>query len=243
LEEWRPAVNALTKALQRLSLPLPSRILIIRTDGTDELAANYTRTNAIILPRPASDTSSKTLKDRISLLAHELFHIASRHAEPELLDRLYALAGFHRVDPGRLPAAIASRRLTNPDAMSYDHAITVSHRRFGAQDVIPVLVSRVRRYQIRPSIRLSSVMSLRLMPLDSEGRFQAATRETAGFGIQETDYVARTGINTGYIIHPEEIIADNFALLVLKYSGYAETAKRPEVLERLATTLQNVTRH
>ena len=40
--------------------------------------------------------------------------------------------------------------------------------------------------------------------------------------------------NTGYVIHPEEILADNFALL------YRNTGKHrsPEILERIAGILR-----
>jgi len=47
------------------------------------------------------------------------------------------------------------------------------------------------------------------------------------------DYLARLGGNTQYIFHPEETMADNFALLVT-----GRSVPNPELLKRVAAALQ-----
>ncbi len=50
-------------------------------------------------------------------------------------------------------------------------------------------------------------------------------------------FLERVGRNTNYIIHPEEILADNFALLVLKESKVAS----PEILQKMREVLSRKT--
>ena len=50
---------------------------------------------------------------------------------------------------------------------------------------------------------------------------------------------AQVGNNTGYMIHPEEILADNFALLYRETVTPGVTKIRsPEILERIRSVLQ-----
>ena len=69
----------LSKRLARFELPLPKEIVLIHTTGAEEGNAAYTRGTAIILPDKVL-AYSPTQLDR--LLAHELFHILSRHDAP-----------------------------------------------------------------------------------------------------------------------------------------------------------------
>ena len=46
------------------------------------------------------------------------------------------------------------------------------------------------------------------------------------------------GRNTGYLAHPEEILADNFSLLLMRQMTNATSAAAsPEVLERIRAVL------
>ena len=49
-----------------------------------------------------------------------------------------------------------------------------------------------------------------------------------------TGFMEQVGKNTDYIIHPEEILADNFALLVLQ----SHQAASPEILQKLREVLE-----
>jgi hypothetical protein len=50
------------------------------------------------------------------------------------------------------------------------------------------------------------------------------------------DLTAKIGRNTGYLIHAEEMLADNFALLVTR----AANAPSPEVLARIREALRGM---
>jgi hypothetical protein len=50
---------------------------------------------------------------------------------------------------------------------------------------------------------------------------------------QISGFIEQVGQNTSYLIHPEEILADNFALLVLGM----EDVPSPEILKRIRAIL------
>ena len=52
-----------------------------------------------------------------------------------------------------------------------------------------------------------------------------------------TDYLARASLNTGYAIHPEETLADNFSLLVARRRGKSEKIAKPEVVDAIEKAL------
>ena len=52
---------------------------------------------------------------------------------------------------------------------------------------------------------------------------------------QASDFFEQVGKNTAYIIHPEEILADNFALLVLQ----ERNVPSPEIIRKLEEILKD----
>ncbi|MGZ8260183.1 MAG: hypothetical protein ACXWUL_06485, partial [Caldimonas sp.] len=209
---WRRALAAIAPRIAALRVPMPAEILLVDTDGRDAAGAPYTRGRAIVLP-------SGSLRDAgaagdAMVLAHELFHVVSRH-DPALATRLYRTIGFESVAPLQWPAAWLPLRIANPDAPFDRHAMRVT---LGGREswVMPVLVAR--RTDLRPGETFFSVMDIRLLEVVVvAGPTQAVMREGTPVWHapqQVPDYLARLGGNTGYIIHPEETMADNFALLV-----------------------------
>src|SRR5207237_3503105 len=95
---WEPAeIEAVSQSLQRLQkrlaefrLPLPPVIRLVRTTGEEESNAAYTRGTSIALPTKVMKYDEAQL-DR--LLAHELFHIMSRH-DGAVRSKLYKIIGF-----------------------------------------------------------------------------------------------------------------------------------------------------
>ena len=209
---WLRALDAIAPRLAALRVPLPAEILLVDTDGRDAAGAPYTRGRAIVLPS-ASLGEGGGAGDAM-LLAHELFHVVSRH-DPELATRLYRTIGFEPVAPLQWPSAWLAQRIANPDAPFDRHAMRVTLA--GRETwVMPVLVAR--RTDLRPGETFFSVMDVRLLEVVvGAGPTQPVLREGTPVWHppqQVPDYLARLGGNTGYIIHPEETMADNFALLV-----------------------------
>ncbi|MEP6877140.1 MAG: hypothetical protein ABI887_22485, partial [Burkholderiales bacterium] len=116
---WARALAVLAPRYTELRIPLPPEVLLIHTNGRDAANAPYTRQNAVVLPiggAPADGSGD------VFVLAHELFHVASRHA-PALASRLYALIGFEPVAPLQWPAEWLPLRIANPDATHDRHAM------------------------------------------------------------------------------------------------------------------------
>jgi hypothetical protein len=86
----------------------------VKTTGTEEGDAEYTRGAGIVLPESAPAMEKRG--ELLGIVAHESFHVLSRNA-PELRDRLYAVIGFQPCREIVFPEALAARKITNPDAL------------------------------------------------------------------------------------------------------------------------------
>jgi hypothetical protein len=242
--EWAPAekksvqtaFDEVRPALTQLSLPLPQRISVIKTSGLEEGNAAYTREGAVILPR---DVIASSEGDLPRLLAHELFHIASRQ-HPQLAETLYDTIGFRRCGEVQIPPEFASRKITNPDAPRNDYCINLD---LGAERIhaIPFLYSRSPKYDVARGGEFFNYLQLAFLVVEP-GRDGASPRVVSGESgprlaqmREVSGFFEQVGRNTDYVIHPEEILADNFALLVLA----ARDVRSPEILSRMRDALAN----
>lgn len=233
-ERVEQAFDRILPALGEYPLNWPESVHFVHTTGEEEGGAAYTRGKAVILPRTRLDQSPEKLA---RLVAHELFHVLSRH-DRNIRDRLYRVIGFERCPEVELPDRFAQRRITNPDAPMNAHRIRVHHegRPFWA---IPVLYSNRDRYDALQGGSFFEYLQFRLLleavedeaatasaPAGSQSRL-VEVKEVSGFFEQ-------IGRNSSYIIHPEEIVAVNFALIV---TGETEFPS-PEVAERIRSVLR-----
>lgn len=222
-------VADLAARMRYLNPPLPARVLLVKTTGREEEGVAHTRANAIMLSLESLAAPDAGLT---ALLAHELFHLMSRH-DPAFRARAYRSIGFQLCPEVALPESLAGLRITNPDAPRHDAFIEVAVEG-GAVPVMPVLLSRNERFDAAIGQDISDYWILKLLVLkrsDQPGRMEALLRggEPVLLTIAEVSgFFERVGRNTAYIIHPEEILADNFALML---SG--QDVDSPEVLLRL----------
>jgi len=230
------AIEGLAARFEALAAPFPERVLLVKTSGDEESGAAYTRGTAVMLPQSVLRSPPESLR---RLLCHELFHVLSRY-RADLRERLYASIGFEACGELELPPGLESRRITNPDAPAFAHAIRVDvdgrERR-----MVPVLYSRSLRYDAARRPPFLATLEFRLIAIDTVGdppRPTAALddqgREILRKPEQVQGFFERTGRNTGYLIHPEEILADNFTLLVTATDAEAKPPVSPEVVDRVA---------
>lgn len=197
-----PALADLREHLARVKMPAMPDVLLVRTTGQEEGEAPHSRGRAIVLPNRV--LSEKTLS---RVLAHEYFHVICR-LHPELRDRLYDVVNFAPNSNIEFPAELLDHKITNPDAPLIEHAVMVKGDRY-----TPILFAN-RPYTGGPmftylTVRLLRIGSTELRELDK-------------------DYRDRVGGNTDFVIHPEEVLADNFALLVM--GGDAPNGKLLDLL-------------
>jgi hypothetical protein len=224
--EIEAAIASIRTGLDALPLSLPKIVNLVKTSGAEEGHAFYTRDTAIVLPEKETDEGDSGLLKRT--IAHELFHILSR-GNPALREKLYELIGFKKCGEVEFPSDLKSRKITNPDAPRNDHAIQI---RVGGEEVraVPILFSNAAKYDVNRGGEFFNYLQLSFLqvPRMSSGQPVLATPE------EVSGFFEQVGRNTNYFIHPEEILADNFALLILD----EHNVPSPEILEKMRRILE-----
>lgn len=252
--EWSPeeqarvtaALEAVKAGLLSFQLKFPAQIQLIKTTGLEEGAAAYTRSTSIILPVNMLGGSQRKLE---ALLCHELFHVLSRH-DAQLRERLYQSIGFQPCAELRLPEGLRRRRITNPDGPVDDHCIKIKRAPTDAdgteQWAIPILTATRDTYDPAKGGAFFDYLVFKLIVVErvvadrSQPGSQAATVPVLVNGKpvllapeEAGGFMEQIGRNTGYVIHPDEVLADNFVILV---QGRKEVPS-PETLARIRAAL------
>lgn len=193
---------------QHLRLGLPRVIQLIKTDGSEEFGAEgYTRATRIMLNTGAQPVTAH-------LVAHELFHVISR-ANPALRDRVYAVFGFKAGAPVDVNAALSGQGITNPDCPVVEHFIALPDGKVLRQYTL-VLYSK---QGYKAGGNLGDYAAIGLLALTGSGRQKVAAMEGGKAIVHELGEVPalfkEIGTNTQYLLHPEEISAEHFAMLVV----------------------------
>ena len=228
------SIERLRPKLESFRIPLPKTVLLVQVSGKEEANAAYTRGTAIMLPKPRIQKLKPDALDR--LLLHELFHVLSRNA-PELRRDLYRIIGFHVCDPMALPPAMADLKLTNPDAPLIDCRIELTDDGETCW-AAPILYSSSATYDAVKKPPLFQYLTFRLMKLEEhDGRWRPLLKVGEPILIdpaQSKSFADQIGQNTKYIIHPDEVLADNFVFLVMQ----TEKLPSPEIIERMGERLR-----
>jgi hypothetical protein len=215
-EKVAQALERLRERLAPFRLPLPPVIRLVASTGDDESNAAYTRGSSIILPTNTVAAYDTMQLDR--LLAHELFHLLSRH-DGAIRAKLYQIIGFELCQPIELPPALAPRRITNPDAPLIDCTISLTAANGKTYTVAPVLYATTKAYDPKSNATLFQSLLFRLLIVDHRGgRWQPVLTNGEAVVLdpkKEPAFLDQIGKNTNYIIHPDEILADNFVRLVM----------------------------
>ncbi|MCA9178785.1 MAG: hypothetical protein KDB14_30190 [Planctomycetales bacterium] len=239
LDKIRAAAAVVTDWMRQRELqpPFPREILLIQTTGKDEGNAAYCRGRAIILPqRVVRDSRPNRMND---LLAHELFHIVSAN-HPELQRALYAAIGFRPCPPIQLPADLAARKITNPDGPGLDYYIQLQLEQDPATEArlvkaVPLLFAK-SAFDPERGGSFFDYMQFQLLVVAAgeDGVWRAGSGKT-GSAPQlieprsAPDFFRQIGRNTSYIVHPDEVLADNFVFLL---QGKKDL-KSPHVVEQM----------
>ena len=215
--------------LQRFLAPMrwkaPSTILLVKVSDRLMDGFPHTRANAIVLPEGmlADALARPVLMDY--LMAHEVFHVLTR-ADSALREELYSAIGFRACGRTELPAALAEQRITNPDAPEKRYAIRLTRG-----EVMPFVHFAPEPIDVAKGFSVHARTSW--LPVDRHDGNCRARDERLTTDSLEGLY-EQVGRNTRYLIHPEEILADNFALLFRPPAKIAS----PEVPARIERILR-----
>lgn len=183
----------------------------------------YTRENCIIIPE--GELASKNVASFTTTMFHELFHVYSR-LNPEKSRALYKSIGFEPVGLGNLvlPDKLGERILHNPDGVDYAQKIELKQADSSIIPAIPVIWSNHNGYTPQKKSFFNYV-EFNLYPLvkGENGKWTvqvAADGLSSPINVQEqADFFRQIRENTGYIIHPDEVLADNFAYIMRERKG------------------------
>ena len=206
----------LTSAGEKLAALRPfanTKFVFVKTSGLEEGGAAYTRGAAVFLPRAVLEKPGPELE---KLVLHEMFHVVSR-GDPILRRALYALIGFEVTEDIELPPSYRSRKITNPDAPTFDSVVELPFEKESIH-VAPVLFSRTAAYDPQKGGEFFDYLQFRLMVVEKrDGRWSPVLRlgEPRLLEVKHVpSFFDRIGRNTNYVIHPDEILADNFVYLI-----------------------------
>jgi hypothetical protein len=207
---------------------LPTEVIFIKVSDQVEGGLPHTRANAIVLP-----LSEKPLN--ATLFYHELFHVLSRNLAARH-DSLYDLIGFKPCD-FTATAEIKGKMLTNPDVPAEDYYLPVTIE--GTASTIMTFLHAAYP-AFNPDVKggFGGHFGFGLLKVKvNDGRCtvnpdQAGKAQILNPGTVP-EFFAAIGQNTGYIIHPEEVLADNFVFVMTDN----QDLPNPEIPARLGTWL------
>ncbi len=210
---------------------LPSEIKLIKTNGKDTFNAHYTRGNGIIFPA----INGEEIKTDIGTFYHEMFHIFSRH-NAHFQDSLYGICNFEKIPELKLSTSLKDIQTTNPDAFLYQHAVVLNKDGIEFQSV-PFMYSGIKQSDINGPVNEALVYKLAMLDITT-----SESSEPSMYKTSETNYKERVMANSHYYIHPEEIMAENFRLLLLTYTKNEIKPKitYPLALDRLLSFLRGM---
>lgn len=208
----------------------PDTLLLIKTKGRHYGdGVWYTRENCIIIP--ANELGARKTNPFTTTMFHELFHVYSR-LNPKKSDQLYRLIGFEELgyENLHLPKALSERLLHNPDGVDFAQKITLRQADSTVIQAVPVLFSNQPSFK-PGNTEFFGYVEFNLYQIDQnkDGSWRVLTKDDGYTSLlsidKQPDFFRQIKDNTGYIIHPDEVLADNFAFVMGRKKSPVPTAK------------------
>jgi len=207
----------------------PDTLRLIKTKGTHYGdGVWYTREKDIIIP--ANELESRKTNPFTTTMFHEVFHVISR-MRPAKSAELYRLIGFQGIglDKLRMPYPLADRVMYNPDGVDFAQKITLQTET-GVIEAVPIIFSKEVGNQPGQDQFFSYVeFNLYKVVQNGDGSWEVVTQDNSFLSVLNMDklpdFFRQIKDNTGYIIHPDEVLADNFAFIMNNQRNPALTAK------------------
>ncbi len=208
----------------------PDTLKLIKTKGRHYGdGVWYTRENCIIIP--ADEMAAKRTNAFTATMYHELFHVYSR-LNPAKSAALYKLIGFESIGYENIavPPALAERLFFNPDGVDFAQKISLAQKDNTTIQAVPVIYSNHVGYK-EGNKEFFGYLEFNLYQIErqNDGKWQVKVKDD-GFSStlsmeSQPDFFAQIKDNTGYIIHPDEVMADNFSFIMQERNGSKVTMK------------------
>ncbi|MFK8006182.1 MAG: hypothetical protein AB8H03_07420 [Saprospiraceae bacterium] len=197
----------------------PKEIKLIKTHANHYgQGAYYTRENCIIIPKDELDLRNK--EGFMETMFHEISHIYTRY-HPKKQIALYQLIGFSNIGNMSnllIKDELKSRILLNPDGVNFAYHIELNEKSGRPYYAIPIIKSNETKY-IDSKNDFFEYIDFSLYKIGVQHGVQVKTDAAGNSTIDMDnvpDFFEKITTNTGYIIHPDEIIADNFMYIMMR---------------------------
>lgn len=234
-EEWtdseKKVIEGIVKSVSEkisalgLNLKMPPEIELIKSTMKNEGDADgYTRGEYIVLKD--SWLIGKNAQTE-GLFTHELFHVISRY-NPAMSEKIYNSLGFKKCNEVEYPKEIKDMRITNPDAPFNNYYIKVN---YNGKPVDVMLILYAADNYTKGSF--FTYLQVGLMVVEGkENTKKPVYKDNEPLILTFMDvknFFEQVGKNTGYVIHPEEISADHFVMLL----NQAKDLPNPELISAM----------
>ncbi len=238
-DEEKAAVDTAMAAIEKVcsergyTLPVTDGIVFAKTTMHEECDAGaYTHGTQIYLGERLLRTGLSEEPEALTFfqetVAHELFHCLTRN-HPDFRADMYSILGFTVVEEDyNFAPEIKDIIISNPDVGH--HNSFASFEINGDMKDCTVIFTTPKLFE-QPGDNFFTGMVTGLVPIDDLSVMYTA-EEAANFW----DVF---GKNTGYVIDPEETMADNFAYTIIY--GMEREYETPEIIEAIDTYLKGET--
>lgn len=216
-------------AARGITLPQIENLTFVLTTQEEECGSTaYTHKNQIYIGERALDKFQyQWAKERFCfLLAHELFHCLTRQ-DSEFRRKMYSLIGFTIAERDfECPESLRAQALTNPDVPHHNSYATF---RVNGKDVKCFVMTIVTRPFEREGDSFFGCFEPRMVSIDDPRQIYTPA--------QVENFWEVFGKNTRYVIDPEEVLADNFALAIT-IGADEEEYPSPELIKGIIKLLK-----
>lgn len=222
--QLKSAITAAKTKIESMGLKvdLPEKIRLVKSLMKEEANSNsYTRNDYIVVKGDVAEGD----------IIHELFHLFSR-INTEKRDQLYTTINFHKSNQIEYPASLQDHIITNPDAPFLEHTINLN---IDGKPEEAVFIIHAEEDWSGGSF--FGYLKQKLMLIEGDQNNKKPKLINGEPVLKEfssaSDLDEKIGNNTEYRLHPEEILADHFSLLVRQ-----QEVPDPEILEAMKAILE-----
>ncbi|MDH4128744.1 MAG: hypothetical protein OEV44_08335 [Spirochaetota bacterium] len=226
---------------------IPTKWRFIKTSGKEDSGFFYTRGDCIIVPQNELDKllkDKKYIKTFIEVIIHETFHVYSK-LNQDKRKLLYEIIGFKKDLEVELGSFLLERKLTNPDGSDYSYRITIQNHNGLKMQAIIMILSKYDSYQ-KGNNNVLNYLTVSLFEVSLQnGKWKVVLDKNGAVKPIDPNkakgFYEQIGRNTGYIIHPDEILADNVMIYFLWKNGLKNVKEIDDtkLLERIEKVLKS----
>ena len=199
----------------------PREVKLVKVDMNHYGASVfYSRENTIVIPENVLRRNLD--RDFLKAILREVFHIYSRYNYWQRME-LYSEIGFEPIFPLHIPSNLKDIMLTNPDGIDNYVIHHLSDKNDTDFTAIPII--RTKESNHYRSLSFYSNLEFSLYKV-KQNKIVTNSDGSSTIDMDSIEnFYEQIGTNTTYIIHPDEILADNFALLALWRNEYLTTSE------------------